>query len=114
MSDPAPLWRLRLFLDAGAGVCLWSQDEATKARFGYPVDHQTLALTAGLLDALDQLIVDYDATINWDDPGASDPDGFGPAVFGFEPDAPFRERIQDLALRLREALGPDFEVSCDF
>ena len=106
-------WRLRLFLDAGAGVCLWSQDEATKARFGYAVDHRELGLAPDAAEAIDRLLADYDASIDWDDPGATAPDGFGPTVFGHEADAPFSERARDLAVRLRRALGPDFNLECD-
>lgn len=107
-------WRLRLFLDAGAGVCLWSQDEATKERFGYAVDHRELGLAPEVVEAIDRLIADYDASIDWNDPAASDPDGFGPTLSGYEAGAPFRERTRDLAGRLAQLLGPEFALDCDF
>lgn len=106
-------WRLRLFLDAGAGVCLWSEDEATKARFGYAVDHRDLGLAPDVVEAIDRLITDYDASIDWDDPGAAARAGPGATTTGHEAGAPFSERIRDLVLRLGQALGPDFDLACD-
>jgi hypothetical protein len=35
-------------------------------------------------------------------------------TFGYEADAPFRERITALLPRLRTALGPEFEIESDF
>lgn len=97
-------WRLRLFLDAGAGVCLWSQDEATRARFGYAVDHRELGLAPEVVDAVDRLIADHDASVDWHNPGAAGPGGAG---------APLVERALELVTRIRQALGPDFDLACD-
>lgn len=105
--------RLRFFLDAGAGVCLWAQDDAAKARFGYAVDLGDLPLPQDLRADLIQLMADYDATIDWNDPGNAALDA-GPTVFGYEADAPFRDRIAALLPRLRAALGPDFAIESDF
>jgi len=106
-------YRLRLFLDAGAGVCLWSQDEASKARFGYAVETESLGLPADLAEDVLRLIRDYDEGFNWNDPGAADDDGSRTA-FGYEADAPYRDRILALLPRLRAALGPDFEIESSF
>ena len=37
--------KLRLAFDPGSGICLWSTNEAARARYGYPVDHSQLPLT---------------------------------------------------------------------
>jgi hypothetical protein len=92
--------RLRLFLDPGAGVCLWAADEATRARFGYAVDHRRLGLPDELVHALDALIADCDASLNWDDPG-------GPP----RAPVPAPERLTDLAAQIVAALG--CEVAAD-
>lgn len=99
----APKYSLRLFLDAGAGVCLWSRDEATKARFGYAVETQELGLPADVLEDVFRLIADYDQGFNWNDPAVAD-DASAEA---------WRERIAGLLPRLRAALGPDFTVEGD-
>lgn len=104
--------RLRFFLDAGAGVCLWAQNDAMKARFGYPVELDDLPLPRDLVADLMHLMADYDASIDWDDPGQAERDA-GPTTFGHEPDAPFRERILALLPRLRAAL-PGFIIESDF
>jgi hypothetical protein len=107
-------YRLRFFLDAGSGVCLWSQNDAAKNRFGYAVETDEIGLPQPLVVDLMKLMADYDATIDWNDPAAmSDTDG-GPTVFGHEQNAPFREEIAALVPRIREALGPDFDVESDF
>jgi hypothetical protein len=106
--------RLRLFFDAGSGVCLWAQDEEAKQRFGYPVDLNALALPRDLHADLVRLIADYDATIDWDNPGATPDVDAGPTSFGYEPAAPLRDRVQRLLPRLRSALGLGFAIESDY
>lgn len=105
--------RLRFFLDAGAGVCLWAQDDAARKRFGYAVELDELPLPRDLVADLMHLMADYDATIDWDNPANAGLDG-SPTAFGYEADAPFRERIVALLPRLRAALGNTFEIESDF
>jgi hypothetical protein len=106
--------RLRFFFDAGSGVCLWAQDDAAKQRFGYAVELDDLDLPHDLRADLVQLIADYDATIDWNNPGAAPDIDTGPISFGYEPDAPFRGRVEPLLPRLRAALGPEFAVESDY
>jgi hypothetical protein len=105
--------RLRFFLEAGAGVCLWAWDEQAKKRFGYAVELDDVPLPRDLVADLMHLMADYDATIDWDNPGNSGQDT-APVTFGYEADAPFRERIAALLTRLRTALGSSFEIESDF
>lgn len=106
--------KLRFFFDAGSGVCLWAQDEATKQRFGYSVDLHDLDLPPAMRAELTQLIVDYDATIDWDDPGRADEPDLGAISFGYEAEAPLRDRVRELLPRLRAALGSSFEIESDY
>jgi hypothetical protein len=106
--------RLRFFFDAGAGICLWAQDEAAKARFGYPVELDELGLSNALRSELMQLMADYDATIDWDDPGKTGELDTGPTVFGHEADAPLADRVRDVLPRLRAALGPGFKIESSY
>lgn len=103
-------FELRFFFDAGAGVCLWSQNGAARERFGYAVELDELNLPATLEAEIGQLMQDYDATIDWGDAGLS----MGPTAFGYEHDAPFKARVREMLPRLRTALGPGFEVASDF
>jgi hypothetical protein len=105
--------RLRFFLEAGAGVCLWAWDAPAKKRFGYPVELDDIPLPHDLVADLMHLMADYDATIDWDDPGNAGVDT-GPTAFGHEADAPFAERIAALLPRIRAALGSEFEIESDF
>ena len=107
-------YRLRFFLEAGAGVCLWAQNDAAKSRFGYPVELDEVALPRNLTADLMHLMADYDATIDWDNPGAAGQADTGPTAFGHEPDAPFRERVRAILPRLRAALGPEYEIESGY
>lgn len=106
--------RLRFFFDASAGVCLWAQDDAAKARFGYAVEADDLGLCDDLVAALRQLMADYDATIDWDDPGRTGDLDTGPTAFGYEADAPLGERVREVLVRLRTALGPAYEIESSY
>ena len=105
--------RLRFFFDAGAGVCLWAQDEAAKARFGYPVEADALDIPVELRAELEQLVTDYDDTFSWDDPGSGE--GVEPdrTMFGYEENPPFVTRVRALLPKLRAAL-PGIEIESDF
>jgi hypothetical protein len=105
--------RLRFFFDAGAGVCLWAQDEAAKARFGYPVEADALDIPVELRAELEQLVTDYDDTFPWDDPGSGE--GVEPdrTMFGYEENPPFVTRVRALLPKLRAAL-PGVEIESDF
>lgn len=106
--------RLRFFFDAGAGVCLWAQDEAARSRFGYSVELGELGLPGELQSALEQLMADYDATIDWDDPGRTGDLDTGPTAFGYEADAPLGGRVREILPRLRAAMGPGFEIESSY
>lgn len=103
-------YELRFFFDAGAGVCLWSQNDAARGRFGYAVELDELGLPSDVMAELDGLMADYDATIDWGDAGLS----MGPVAFGYEDDAPFKARVRDVLPKLRAALGTEFVVTSDF
>lgn len=106
--------RLRFFFDAGSGVCLWAHDAETKERFGYAVELDDLNLPPVLRTEIAQLIADYDATIDWDDPGRTAEPDPGAISFGYEAGAPLRDRVIDLLPRLRAALGPAFKIESDY
>jgi hypothetical protein len=102
----APPYHLRLFLDAGSGVCLWAQNDAARDRFGYAVDAQDLDLPPDVLEDVFRLIRDHDEGFNWNDPALAGNQG----APGPDPDTPFHDRIRTLAKWLREALGPGFVI----
>lgn len=60
--------RLRLFFDAGSGVCLWAGDERAREKYGYPLDLDALPLTAETIELGNALTERFDGGINWDDP----------------------------------------------
>ncbi|MEP7210427.1 MAG: hypothetical protein ABI740_06290 [Alphaproteobacteria bacterium] len=111
-SDPPPRYHVRFFIEAGVHCCLWAQDEATKDALGYAVHLDRLPLSGDLIADLTRLMIDFDHALAAHDPGGEV--DTGPMVFGHEDDAPFRERVVALVVRLRAALGPDYLLETDF
>lgn len=95
-------YRLKMMLDAGAGVCLWAANDAARERFGYSVETAALGLPPDVAAEVEQLIADHDAAIDWNDPGG--------AAVG---DGPGAEQRGAVVARLRAALGPEFAVEGD-
>ena len=95
--------RARFFFDWGSGLCLWAVNDATRGRYGYPIDHHDLGLPADLVDEIDRLEAWRNTALNWNyppDPGPwreSECEAFNAAVV-----ATFDE--------LQEALGPQWEL----
>ena len=58
--------------DPGSGVCLWSENEEARERFGYPVDHWQLPLTENTRRFLQYLIAWFDTSIDWSSPSDMD------------------------------------------
>ena len=62
-------YKLKYMFDWRSGVCLWADNEATKAKFdGYPVDICDLSISDELRDTLDELIYLYDEHLNPEEP----------------------------------------------
>lgn len=101
-------WRLRLLFDAGSGVLAWSGNPETEARFDYPIETEELGLPPDLAEEMLRLIADYDAAFDWDDPGRV-LEGAKKAE-ALRTEAALVERLRALAPKLRDALGPDFEI----
>ncbi|MCL8311356.1 hypothetical protein M9Y90_11845 [Leptospira interrogans] len=96
-------YKLRFFFDPGSGACLWGADDATKAKYDYPVDNRQLNLRDNTYRALEHLIAWYDTSINWDYP----PD---PTPWTSEEEMRFTGYKTSILEILRKELGGDFEV----
>lgn len=57
---------LRLFFDAGSGVCLWAGNDAARERFGYAVAHEDLPLSVNTKRWLDYLVAWFDTSLDWE------------------------------------------------
>ena len=98
------MYRLRFFFDYGSGVCLWTANDAARARFGdYPVLLADLPLSPETVRAGEDLLTRYDTSLDWDDPA-------GPSPWPEEAWPPFHADVRALLARLRRELGPAFEV----
>lgn len=87
MSD----YLLRYFFDAGSGVCLWSANDAARKKFEYAVALQSLDLPENLLREGYHILAWYDTALE-------------------EEHERFNQASQRLLAKLRQQLGPAFEI----
>jgi hypothetical protein len=95
--------RLRFFLDAGTGTCLWSGNDAARERYGYAIAVRDLPISGELRHMLDALCMRYDTSVDWDNPG-------GPSPWTTEESERFAVAVRSALERLRAALGEDHLV----
>jgi hypothetical protein len=93
----------RYFFDAGSGVCLWSANDATREKFGYPVQLQDLQLPENLFREALHIMAWYDMSLDWSYPP-------NPSPWSEQERARFNEASQHLLLKLRQHLGPVFDI----
>lgn len=97
----------RFFFDAGSGTVLWAVRPRDGDVWGYAVDLDRLPVSRGLRDELANLVTWYDTSLNW----AYPPDP-GPWR---EPECRrFNEAVHAAVGRLRDELGPDWEIRDEF
>jgi hypothetical protein len=104
--DPAGVYRLRFFFDTGSGICLWSDNDAARERFDYPVPLEALPLPDTIRRRGDFLIAWYDTFMDW----ALSPQ---PSRWWPREQAAFNAATQEFLAILKEHLGPSFEVVDD-
>jgi hypothetical protein len=96
-------YKLRFFFDYGAGVCLWSANDAARAEFDYPIDHSKLSLSPATIATIDKLLAWHDTPLNWDYP----PD---PGPWRQEECDRFNAAVAALYASIVAELGEAFEV----
>jgi hypothetical protein len=96
-------YRLRYLFDFGSGVCLWSDNDAARDRFGYPVDLKALPLSETVRRRAFFVLAWFDTFMDWDN---------APAPSRWQPleVEPFKVAAQELLGLLRDQLGLDFEI----
>lgn len=105
MSQPA--YRARFFFDAGSGMVLWADNTAARETYDYPIDLDRLPISAALRDELKGLIDEYDTSLNWDYP----PD---PGPWREPRCRRFNQAAREALDRVREELGPTWEIADEF
>ncbi len=98
------LYELRYFFDAGSGVCLWAANYQARGQFGYPIAGATLGLPESLVRQADELIEQYDAALDWDDPA-------GPSLYSEARWLQFFDDAMTFLVLLRTSLGSDFDIA---
>ncbi|HEX2997431.1 MAG TPA: SMI1/KNR4 family protein [Anaerolineales bacterium] len=98
---------LRFFLDAGSGTCLWAGNELARQQFGYPVKLEFLSLSPDLIERGQQIVEDYDKSINWDNPA-------GQTTWDAEKCQAFNQRVEEFVTDLQRQLEENFKISNEF
>ena len=99
-----PTYQLRYFFEPGGGICLWSDNDTSRDRFGYPVDARSLPLPENVWRRVAYLCSWYDTSIAWDYPPDPSPWDAAERVL-------FNSEAQKLLALLREHLGVEFEIA---
>jgi hypothetical protein len=102
-----PAYRARFFFDPGSGMVLWADDTATRETYDYPIELDQLPISAALRDELAELIDEYDTSLNWDYP----PD---PGPWREPRCRRFNQSVREALARVREELGPGWEIADEF
>jgi hypothetical protein len=95
--------KLRYFFDPGSGVCLWAGDDEARKAFGYPVELKQLPLSEEIVALGQQLIAQFDTSIDSDYPP-------NPSPWSDAEKQSFRAASQNLYVRLSSELGTRFEI----
>ena len=101
--EPGSVSRLRFFFDTGSGICLWSDNDAARERFDYPVPLEALPLPDTIRRRGDFLIAWYDTFMDWE--LSPQPSRWWPRE-----QAAFNAATQEFLALLQEQLGPAFEL----
>lgn len=103
--DQVEQYRLQYFFDPGSGVCLWSDNDLARGKFGYPVDLGDLPVTSTVKTRAEELIARFDTSIEWTNPS-------GPSPWSDMERELFEVEAAGLLRSFQECLGAEFEI-CD-
>lgn len=96
-------YKLRYFFDLGSGICLWSENDLARDRFGYDVELDSRELTSSVKALAEELIARFDASIDWSYPPA-------PTPWSDVERERFQVGAANLPSSLQECLGAGFEI----
>lgn len=94
---------IRYFFDYGSGTCFWSANEAANKVFGYAVEIQKLPLSQKARGRINNLILHYDSSLDWNNPG-------GPSLWGKEEWIKFYSEAEDVLNEIRRELQDEFDI----
>jgi hypothetical protein len=97
----------RFFFDAGSGTALWVTAKDDQDQWGYAVDLSRLPLSQALRSELESLVLRYDTSLNKDYP----PD---PGPWREPQCREFNQAVHQAIQRLREELGPAWQIHDEF
>lgn len=96
-------YKLRYFFDPASGICLWSENDLARDRFGYPVELGSLGLTWSVKKQAEELIARFDTSIDWSYPSA-------PSPWSDVERERFQVEAAGLLRSLQYCLGASFEI----
>lgn len=104
----SPTIQIRVFFDAGSGICLSAGNETARTKYrDYPIPPTKLPISVALQSQIESLIERYDTSIDWDYP----PD---PTPWTEEECREFNKAAHEMMTQLAAELAPDHEVLNEF
>ncbi|WP_154668217.1 hypothetical protein [Pseudoduganella violaceinigra] len=97
------IYKLRFSFDPDSGICLWSENELARDRFGYPVELDSLEIAPSVKKRAEELITRFDTSLDWSDPA-------GPSLWSGLEREHFLADAAGLLRSLQECLGAGFEI----
>lgn len=99
-----PKIQIRVFFDAGSGICLWAGNDAARTMYqDYPILPTKLPISVELQSLVVSLIARYDTSIDWDYP----PD---PTPWTEAQCRDFNKSAHDMIAQLSAELSADYEI----
>ncbi|MDE5860804.1 MAG: hypothetical protein K2J36_07675 [Ruminococcus sp.] len=97
-------YTMKFMYDWGSGVCLWSTNQASKAKFNnYPIFTSQLPVSNDLKEKLEHLIEWHDEALNWEEPNSD-------LLWNEKQIDEFLNVSKKTFFRLCEELGSDYEI----
>ena len=98
-------YKIRFFFDYCSFTCLWSGDELTGKKYGYPITKfKKLGLSNSTIKEIEKLSNLFDMSLNWADPG------YGDSPWDKQQWKEFDEQAQRLFERISKELPKNFKL----
>lgn len=94
---------MRLFFDAGSGICLWAGDDEAREKYGYPIELDDLPLKDETVRLGTKLIEKFDTSIDWGNPGDT-------TMWTEDEAAKFKHEVLELERCISKDLGSQYEI----
>jgi hypothetical protein len=97
-------YQMKYMFDWESDVCLWSTNDPTRNKYGYPVNLEQLTISEDLRATLRRLIDKHDEALNWENPA-------GDLLWTTEQIEAFIREAEEGYHRLCDELRDEYEIT---